>query len=105
MAVVEEPYFLTGGRIASDRASKSLPVLSHTDYKSWLSHHGLRSRMVSEELVSFGDTSNLQFEHEFLRKEVPVLCLVLSKGRGKAKAVKETWGKLSPDINSHDTEY
>ena len=93
---MDVPYSVFADPPERLEAAKSLPKLPRTDYDSWLRSQGLRSRPVSEELVSFGATrpegKGAQWEHEFLKSKVPVLCLILSKGRGKAKAVKDTWG-------------
>lgn len=94
LAAIGRPYSLTTAPSLSRRVAKSVPALYGPSYSSWLATHGLKSRRVSEELVSFGGESKKRFlfEDEFLKQQVPVLCLVLSKGRGKARAVKETWG-------------
>lgn len=100
--MIDQPYSLTTVRPFSRDKANALPVLGDTDYESWLRRQALRSRKVSEELVSFGGDSKrgLQFEDDFLRKQVPVLCLILSKGRDKARAVKETWGLLNMLVRS-----
>lgn len=76
-----------------------LPSLRETDYEGWLRSKGLKSRQFTEEEVSYGedgygvnlDGGTLETEAAFLKKEVPVLCIILSKGRNKAKSVKDTW--------------
>lgn len=74
-------------------APVDLDSLPETDYDQWLRSKGLRSVPLPEEDVSFGDTSKLRIEADFLKQEVPVLCLIISKGRNKAKSVKDTWAK------------
>ncbi|KAI1288484.1 Glycoprotein-N-acetylgalactosamine 3-beta-galactosyltransferase 1 [Halotydeus destructor] len=70
-----------------------LPALPETDYKSWLKSKGYKSSPLTEEDVSFGQMSGINLEADFLKEEVPVLCVIMSKGRNKANAVKNTWGK------------
>lgn len=74
-------------------ADLNLGQLPETDYSEWLKSKGLYSKKLSEEEVSFGPQKDIKLEADFLKKEVPVLCVIISKGRNKAKAVKDTWSK------------
>ena len=96
---------------------------SGQSYSHWLNNEkGLCSKQVPEEVVSFvpkdhrndyinssnSSSKMLKSEAEFLKSEIPVVCLVITKGKNKASAVKETWGSHCNEIvfygSYHDTK-
>lgn len=98
-AVVWRTYQLTDvdfrySSMFTSRNNFGLPSLT-SDYSLWLKEQGLRSSVIPEEEISFPSLSQTSRETEaaFLTRKVPILCIVFSKGRKKAQAVKETWGK------------
>ena len=79
-------------------APVDLDALPETNYVEWLASKGLASKPMAEEDVSFGKLSDIVIEADFLKREVPILCLILSKGRNKAKAARDTWSKHCNEV-------
>ena len=68
--------------------------LKDTHYDQWLGQHSIRRHVLSEESKSFANVNkNTDFilESEYLYSKVRVLCLVLTKSRKRAHAVRLTW--------------
>ncbi|RWS07360.1 glycoprotein-N-acetylgalactosamine 3-beta-galactosyltransferase 1-like protein, partial [Dinothrombium tinctorium] len=71
--------------------------IQHQNYDKWLRESGFKRIHLAEEDVSFGSV-NVTLEYLLLREKVNVLCVVFTKNKLRAKAVKHTWGAHCNDI-------
>src|ERR1700759_4332162 len=68
--------------------------LKDTHYDQWLQQNSIQRHLLSEEFISFASSeknSDFILESEYLYNKVRVLCLVLTKSRKRANAVRLTW--------------
>lgn len=75
--------------------------LKNTHYEQWLQQQSIRRHVLPEEFKSFAnDDKNSDFilESEYLFSKVRVLCLVLTKSRKRAHAVRLTWANHCNEV-------
>lgn len=69
------------------------------NYSIWLASKNLTTKSIPEEVISFDLNSqnskgqSIKLESEYLKNEIPILCLIWSKNKNLAKSVQLTWGK------------
>lgn len=77
--------------------------LIESNYSQWLRDLKLSSdpQLIAEGITSHNlqvtksssQEQNIPLESEYLKKQIPILCLIWSKSRNLANAIKLTWGK------------
>lgn len=66
--------------------------LVDTSYGKWLKQNGLVHKLIPEENISFSQ-NHVETESMYLKKKIPVLCMIFVKSHKTATAIKDTWAK------------